>query len=207
MASLNNYILKIYKSKTTLIEQLKGLEYDVSSYDNFSINEIDAMIENEQMDMLVSREDGKKIYVKYLMTKTIRKETVDQIIEDLFEIEHILEKKDTLVIVSLDDPNDTITEKIRYEFDSSGIHIIIRSLNRIQFNILNHTLVPPATILNETEIQELKRQYNLEDLSRLQEISRFDQQALCMCLRPGQVIKINRNSDTALEYINYRVCV
>ena len=166
MASLNNYILKIYKSKTTLIEQLKGLEYDVSSYDNFSINEIDAMIENEQMDMLVSREDGTKIYVKYLMTKTIRKETVDQIIEDLFEIENILEKKDTLVIVSLDDPNDTITEKIRYEFDSSGIHIIIRSLNRIQFNILNRTLVPPATILNESEIQELKRQYNLEDLSR-----------------------------------------
>ena len=206
MAQSTNRTLSIYKSKKTLIEQLKHLDYDVSSYENFSINEIDAMIDNEQLDMLVSNGNN-KIYVKYLMNKTYRKEVIDQLIDDLYEIENVLGKKDTLVIVTMEEPNDTILEKVRYEYDSSNIHIVIRSLNRLQFNILNHTLVPDAIILNEMEIEDLKKRYNLEDLTKLQEISRFDPQALCLCLRPQQVIKITRNSDTALEHNNYRVCV
>ena len=140
MAQSTNRTLSIYKSKKTLIEQLKHLDYDVSSYENFSINEIDAMIDNEQLDMLVSNGNN-KIYVKYLMNKTYRKEVIDQLIDDLYEIENVLGKKDTLVIVTMEEPNDTILEKVRYEYDSSNIHIVIRSLNRLQFNILNHTLV------------------------------------------------------------------
>jgi DNA-directed RNA polymerase subunit H (RpoH/RPB5) len=206
MAQSTNRTLSIYKSKITLIEQLKNLDYDVSSYENFSINEIDAMIENDQLDMLVSN-DKQKIYVKYYMSKTLRKETIDNLIDDLYEIENVLEKKDTLVLVTLEEPNDTIVDKVRYEYDSSNIHIVIRPLSRLQFNILNHVLVPPATILNDLEIDQLKKRYNLENLTKLQEISRFDQQALCLCLRPQQVIKIVRNSDTALEHNNYRVCL
>ena len=206
MAQSTNRTLSIYKSKITLIEQLKNLDYDVSSYENFSINEIDAMIENDQLDMLVSN-DKQKIYVKYYMSKTLRKETIDNLIDDLYEIENVLEKKDTLVLVTLEEPNDTIVDKVRYEYDSSNIHIVIRPLSRLQFNILNHVLVPPATILNDLEIDQLKKRYNLENLTKLQEISRFDQQALCLCLRPQQVIKIVRNSDTALEHNIYRVCL
>jgi DNA-directed RNA polymerase subunit H (RpoH/RPB5) len=206
MAQSTNRTLSIYKSKITLIEQLKNLDYDVSSYENFSINEIDAMIENDQLDMLVSN-DKQKIYVKYYMSKTLRKETIDNLIDDLYEIENVLEKKDTLVLVTLEEPNDTIVDKVRYEYDSSNIHIVIRPLSRLQFNILNHVLVPSATILNDLEIDQLKKRYNLENLTKLQEISRFDQQALCLCLRPQQVIKIVRNSDTALEHNNYRVCL
>jgi DNA-directed RNA polymerase subunit H (RpoH/RPB5) len=206
MAQSTNRTLSIYKSKITLIEQLKNLDYDVSSYENFSINEIDAMIENDQLDMLVSN-DKQKIYVKYYMSKTLRKETIDNLIDDLYEIENVLEKKDTLVLVTLEEPNDTIVDKVRYEYDSSNIHIVIRPLSRLQFNILNHVLVPTATILNDLEIDQLKKRYNLENLTKLQEISRFDQQALCLCLRPQQVIKIVRNSDTALEHNNYRVCL
>ena len=41
----------------------------------------------------------------------------------------------------------------------------------------------------------------------LPEISRFDPQALSLCLRPKQVIRIDRKSDTALEYKYYRVCI
>jgi DNA-directed RNA polymerase subunit H len=208
MALSSNRILSIYKSRNTIIEHLQSLNYDTTDYSEFSINEIDAMNTNNQLDMLVSREDGQKIYVKYLLNiKQLRKDNLDQLIEDLYDIETVLEKKDTLIIITNEEPNDTITQRIKYVYDHSGIFIVLHYIKRLQFNVLKHTLVPSAKILKEDEIESLKAQYNLKTLMDLPEISRFDPQALALCLRPKQVIKIDRKSDTALEYNYYRVCV
>jgi len=191
-----------------MIEQLQNLGYDTTDYAEFSINEIDAMNTNNQLDMLVSREDGQKIYVKYLLNiKQLRKDNLDQLIEDLYDIETVLEKKDTLIIITNEETNDTITQRIKYVYDHSGIFIVLHYIKRLQFNILKHTLVPYAEILKEEDLESLKAQYNLKTLMDLPEISRFDPQALALCLRPTQVIKIDRKSDTALEYNYYRVCV
>ena len=208
MALSSNRILSIYKSRNTMIEQLRNLGYEMTDYAEFSINEIDAMNTNNQLDMLVSREDGQKIYVKYLLNiKQLRKDNLDQLIEDLYDIETVLEKKDTLIIITNEEPNDTITQRIKYVYDHSGIFIVLHYIKRLQFNILKHTLVPDAQILKEDDLESLKAQYNLKTLMDLPEISRFDPQALALCLRPKQVIKIDRKSDTALEYNYYRVCV
>ena len=208
MALSSNRILSIYKSRITIIEQMRNLGYDMTDYSEFSINEIDAMNTNNQLDMLVSREDGQKIYVKYLLNiKQLRKDNLDQLIEDLYDIETVLEKKDTLIIITNEEPNDTITQRIKYVYDHSGIFIVLHYIKRLQFNILKHTLVPDAQILKEDDLESLKAQYNLKTLMDLPEISRFDPQALALCLRPKQVIKIDRKSDTALEYNYYRVCV
>jgi len=208
MALSSNRILSIYKSRNTIIEYLQNLAYDISDYAEFSINEIDAMNTNDQLDMLVSRNDGKKAYIKYLLNiKQLRKDNLDQLIEDLYDIETVLEKKDTLIIITNEEPNDTITQRIKYVYDHSGIFIVLHNIKRLQFNILKHVLVPSAKILQDEEIENLKIQYNMKALMDLPEISRFDPQALAMCLRPKQVIKIERKSDTALEYNYYRVCV
>jgi DNA-directed RNA polymerase subunit H (RpoH/RPB5) len=209
MSLSSNRILSIYKSRNTLIKQLETLEYEVADYAQFSINEIDAMCANDQLDMLVSREkDGGKIYVKYCIhIKQLRKENIDQFVEDLFDIEQVLEKKDILVVVTNDDPNDTILQKLKYLYDHSGILVVVRSLQRLQFNILEHDLVPPATILNKQEIEAVKNKYHVEDVAKFPEISRFDPQALALCLRPGDVIRLERNSNTALYYNYYRTCV
>jgi DNA-directed RNA polymerase subunit H (RpoH/RPB5) len=209
MSLSSNRILSIYKSRNTLIQQLDSLEYEVSDYSKFSINEIDAMCANDQLDMLVSREkDGGKLYVKYcIQLKQLRKENIDQFVEDLFDIEKVLEKKDILVVVTNDDPNDTIIQKLKYLYDHSGILVVVRSLQRLQFNILEHDLVPLATILNKEEVDALKHKYHVEDIAKFPEISRFDPQALALCLRPGDVIRLERHSNTALYYNYYRTCV
>lgn len=208
MALSSNRILSIYKSRNTIIEHLKNLEYDITDYSDFSIIEIDTMYSKNQLDMLVSRHDSKKIYIKYLLNiKQLRKDNLDQLIEDLYDIETILEKKDTLVIITNEEPNDTIIQRIKYLYDHSGIFIVLHNIKRLQFNILNHSFVPTAKILNDNEIELLKSQYNLKTVMDLPEISRFDPQALSLCLRPKQVIRIDRKSDTALEYKYYRVCI
>jgi hypothetical protein len=207
--SSSNRILSIYKSRITITELLDSQEFDVSGYDKFSINEIDTMYSNQQLDMLITHTTKpKKVYVKYYLTaKQIRPTNLDEIIEDLFVIENILTKDDTLIIITEDEPNDTITTKMKYLFDQDKIFVVIHNINRLQYNLLNHRLVPHCTLLEETQIEELKKKYNIKHIMQLPEISRFDPQALAMCIRPGQVCQFNRDSATAMKYQYYRICV
>jgi DNA-directed RNA polymerase subunit H (RpoH/RPB5) len=206
----NNRILKIYNSRKNLLEILEiELSFNVNDYSNFSINEIDAMYSNSQLDMLLQHtSEDRKIYVKYyLSARQIRPANVDEIVEDLFTEENILTQKDTLVIIVDDEPNDTILAKIKYLYDHDGIFIVLHNINRLQFNILKHKLVPDAYILNNEEVEKLQTEYHLKSLSQLPEISRFDPQAMALCMRPGQVVKFIRNSATALDCAYYRICI
>lgn len=205
----NNRILKLFKSRNTLIDQFDNLDYDISNFSEFSINEIDAMNNNDQLDMTIShRKTDAKLYVKhYFNSKQINRANLDNVIEDLYNIDNILNKKDTLVVIIDDEPNDTIITRIRYLHDHDGIFVIIHNINRLQYNILNHSFVPKCTILGDTEVVELKKRYNILSNKQLPEISRFDPQALAMCMRPGQICKFNRESSTAMFYDYYRICV
>ena len=58
---------------------------NISDYNNFSVNEVHAMFENKQLDMLVKDEkNNKKVYVKYHLGKTLRRENMNDYIDDLF---------------------------------------------------------------------------------------------------------------------------
>ena len=208
MTTTSNRILSIYKSRSNLLELLEYQDYNIDDYKGFSINEIDAMYSNDQLDMLLTNESKNKTYVKYYLTnKQIKPQTLDDIIEDLYSIETILTKKDTLIIIIEDEPNDTIISKLKYLYDHDGIFVVIHNIKRLQFNILNHRLVPDCTILDEKAIEELKIKYNIKNIKQLPEISRFDPQALAMCMRPGNVCRFERDSSTAMKYNYYRICI
>jgi DNA-directed RNA polymerase subunit H (RpoH/RPB5) len=209
MTTTSKHTLSIFKSRKNITDILKIQGYDVSDYNSFSINEVDAMFSNSQLDMLLTHTNGiSKTYIKYyLNSKQIKKQTLDEIIEDLFTLDTILEKNDTLIVITEDEPNDTIISHNKYIYDTTGIFVVIHSLKRLQFNILNHKFVPPTVILSPIEVDELKIKYNINKLSQLPEISRFDPHALALSLRPGQVCKHDRNSITAMKTTYYRACV
>jgi DNA-directed RNA polymerase subunit H (RpoH/RPB5) len=192
-----------------MIELLVYQGYDTTEYEGFSINEIDAMYSSAQLDMLVKQTKGeKKAYIKYyLNAKQIRPANLDEVIQDLYEIESILTKDDTLIIITEDEPNDAIITRITYLFNHDGIFVVIHNIRRLQYNILNHKLVPECSILEEPEVEELKKTVNIATTMQLPEISRFDPQALAISLRPGQVVKFNRKSNTALHHTYYRICI
>lgn len=210
MSASSNRILSIYKSRSNILEILSdNLGYNTKEYDGFSINEIDAMFSNSQLDMLIKHSDSeRKVYIKYYLTaKQIRPQNLDDIIEDLFVIENVLTKDDTLIIITEDEPNDTIVTKMKYLYDHDGIFVVIHNIRRLQYNILNHKLVPSCTILKDEDIVKLKNEYNISNLMQLPEISRFDPQALALCIRPGNVCEFRRSSATAMFYNYYRICV
>ena len=203
-------ILSIYKSRTTILDQLESQGYNVGDYIGFSINEVDAMHGNDQLDMLLEtkEEPKRKTYIKYYLTaKQLKPNNLDDMIEDLFIIENVLTKSDNLIIILDDEPNQTIIKKVQYLFDHDGIFVVLHNIQRLQFNVLNHRSVPKCRILNDSEIVEIKKKYNIKDNSQFPEISRFDPQALAMCVRPGNICKFQRNSATAMEYDYFRLCV
>ncbi len=214
MSSLSSsYILEVYNARNIILELLNHQKYDVSEYTTFSVNEINSMYSNSQLDMLVERQsDGSKVYVKHMLNnnnKQIRKENLDELVEDLFDIENVLtnKEKDTIIVISEEEPNDTITTKLKYLYDHDGVFVVVHNIKRLQFNILKHTLVPEIDILDKDEVARLKIEKNFDKLSSLPEISRFDPQALAVGLRPKQICRLIRKSVTSVDATYYRVCV
>ena len=210
MTSTSTRIQTIYKSRNTILDLLKIQNYDTTDYSEFSINEIDAMYANSQLDMLVKHLDNpRKIYIKYyIYSKQLRPNNLDEIIEDLYVIDNVLSKQDTLIVIVNEEPNDKIIEKVKYVYEQSGVFIVLHNIGRLQYNILKHRYVPQMRILSPDEVEEIKMTYNLVGKKfKLPEISRFDPQALVMNVRPGDVCHFKRVSHTALFTNYYRICV
>jgi DNA-directed RNA polymerase subunit H (RpoH/RPB5) len=213
MSSSSNRILSLYKSRITILEYMEELKYDVDEYNNFSINEIDAMFASNQLDMIVKHNtNDTKMYIMYHIfsfksAKQLRPQTLDEITEELYDIENVLTKNDTLIIIIDDEPNDTIRNKTKYMFEKYGIFVVIHNIKRLQFNLLKHIWQPKVKILETVETAQLLDKYNLKSVSQLPEISRYDPLALAIALRPNQVVELLRSSQTALETKFYRVCV
>lgn len=204
----NNTILKISNARKNILEILEIYQgYDVSAYKNFSINEIDAMYTNEQLDMLVKHKNGdKKTYVKFYVNKTLRNNVLDNMVASLFDEEELTDT-DNLIVIVLDEPNESLCTHLNHLFKKKGIFVVVHNIKRLQYNILQHDLVPEMNIINLSDKEELKKRYNLTSLAQLPEIGRFDPQALAMSMRPGDVGEFKRKSVTTLENNYYRICV
>ena len=199
-------ITSIYKSRTNLLALLKIQGYDVSQYDNFGMNEVHAMNTNKQLDIMVVNESGQKAYVKYHLGKPLRRDNITEYVDDLYQLEKTLSKQDSLIIVMKSEMNDTNIAVLNQIWEQDGIHIVIFSLDRLQFNILEHTYVPKHTILTVEETQAMMTKYNIAHLDMLPNISRYDPVAMAIGMRPGQVCRIDRFSKTAVSTPYYRIC-
>ena len=207
----NNVIDLIYKSRKFILEILESQNFNTSEYNDFSIHEIHAMEQSNQLDLLISREEPtkKKIYIKYHLEKTLRLNNIQEFIEDLYVLENILTKNDDLIIIIKDEPNDTLIRIIKDLWEQDGYYIRIIYIKRLQFNILKHVLVPKHIILNDREIEAFKLRYNIaKDMKGLlPTISRFSPVGLAIGIRPGDVCRIERNSKTAINTDFYRICI
>jgi DNA-directed RNA polymerase I, II, and III subunit RPABC1 len=203
----NSTIISIYNSRKHLLEILDERGFTVANYSNFSITDVGILTENNQLDMLLENSTtNKKIYVKYYVTKLIKPQNIYDIVEDLFHLESILEKKDDLMIVIKDEPNDTLLENIKDIWTSEKIYISLVNIKRLQFNILKHTLVPKHTILTDDEKELFMKKYNILDNSQIPDISYFSPVSIVIGLRPDDIVKIERASRTAIASDFYRIC-
>jgi DNA-directed RNA polymerase subunit H (RpoH/RPB5) len=207
--SLNN---KIYKSRGVILDQLRLRGFDVSEYENFSLNEIHVLNQANQLDMYLStdEEDSSKkrrCYVKYQLSGKLTKSLIADYIEDLYNIESMLDENDQLIIILKDKVNTTTRNIISNIYLKEKRFLSVYNINRFLFNILDHSMVPTHIPIPLEEKEKLEKEYNIMSQNQWPEISRFDPVALAIGLRPDQLCKIYRKSPTSSISLYYRLCV
>jgi DNA-directed RNA polymerase subunit H (RpoH/RPB5) len=214
-----NQILQVYNSRKNILEIMNQVySYDINDYDGFSTNEIDTMLSNNQLDMILTKTSQQssqtihKTYIHYSFKDNSENKynpvtKLNQVIEDLFILSNTLSKEDCLIMIYDGEPNDTLISYLEQLYQNDHIFVVVMNIKRLQFNILNHVLVPKIEIISNDDVEELKKKHHIKQLTELPEISRFDPQALAICLRPGNVCKFFRKSPTAMETDYYRFCV
>lgn len=208
----SSLISSIHKSRDTVIEMMNYQEYDVSEYENSTLTETNAKHTANQLDMLFdkAKDDEKtihKTYVNYHLEKALRPGYIQDIVDDLFHVEEVLQKTDTLMIVTREDTSENVLNSIRHLLEKDGIFLIVVNIKRLQFNILNHSVVPKHRTMTDSEVKIVMTKHNLLKITEFPDINRFDPVAVAIGLRPGRVCEITRPSKTSIEGMYYRVCV
>ena len=218
----SSIISQVYKSRITILELMEKQGYNITDYEGFSINEVNTMKTNNQLDMILEKStnpddekmdgekmDGgsRKIYIKYYLAKALRPNNLQEMTDDLFTVEEILTKNDTLFVIVKDELNETLINALKHIWETEKIFIVIQPIKRIQFNILEHILVPRHRILSENEKISIKTKYNIINDGQFPIITRFDPVAQAIGIRPGEVCEIIRPSKTAITEPYYRVCL
>lgn len=207
----NKKINSIYKSRETLLNILNRRGYITDDYSGFNINNIHALYSNNQLDMIVKNKDSaQKVYIKYFLEKGCNASRIYEIIRNIYTNDSLdtdtLTDNDELIIVIKDEPNDT-TQKLQQSiYLQEKKFITIININRLLFNILDHTYVPIHVALSEQQKTQIMEQYNITNDNQFPEISRFDPVAQVIGLRPGQLCKITRPSKTSIISTFYRIC-
>jgi len=211
MSQNSSIVSSIYKARRTILDLLERQGYNTNEYTDFSVSEVNAMVQNSQLDMLLEKREENinksKTYVLFYLNKAIRDKNLHEIIEDLFILEEVLNKDDSLIIITKEEVSEPNCNLLKHIWEQDKIQINMINMKRLQFNILDHELVPPHRVLNNNELQKVKKRYNITENSQFPEISRFDPVATVIGIRPGEVCEIIRPSKTAIQGIYYRLCV
>lgn len=153
-------------------------------------------------------------YVHYHTHQPLKEKQLQYIVHDLFEeideltgVPMLLKETDTLIVIkNMGKPNDAMIRILNHLWEREGVFVIIMSLQYLQFNVLDHVLVPEHTVISEEEVSALRAKYKFTD-EQCPVISRFDPVAQQIGIRPGQICRIARPSKTAVESIAYRICM
>lgn len=202
-------ISKLYKSRKNLLNQLATIGFNTEDYNNFSINEVNVLYQQNKQDMLLKGSNGSSLYVNYSVDKALRPQNIHDLVEDLYHLENVLkpDTHDYLIIVAKEPANETLMNLLIQIYANDKILINIISLAELQFNIMEHSLVPKHTKLTKEETEQVKKDYNISDNSQFPKISRFELIARIIGIKPDEVCRIVRSCPTAITNIYYRICV
>ncbi|PNX49496.1 MAG: DNA-directed RNA polymerase subunit H [Thermoplasmata archaeon M9B1D] len=81
-----------------------------------------------------------------------------------------------------------------------------KEIEKQQFDIMNHDLVPLHIIVSDDEKNELFNKYNITP-DQLPKILDSDPVSISIGAKPGQIVKIIRKSHTAKEAVAYRFVI
>ena len=195
-------LFKVYKTLNKMMEDrgyLKSDEKEIN-YDSF----LETIKEEKCMKgifcKLLDKNDPKKkilLYYQYIPTQKLNMETIKSFIDILSK-----SKVNEGLIIIPGKISDQAKKKIQEIKNELLIEIF--TLSELVVNITEHELVPKHILLSLKEKEDLLKRYRIKD-SQLPKILMSDPVARYLGLKRGDVVKIERKSETAGKYITYRI--
>lgn len=198
-------IERMYRIYMTIKEMLKDRKYDkveagkdISTYDQFKKEfVICGKIEKQNMNLVCKNsKTGVLIMVCFLIDETIKSEHVKK-------IEKMMSGKVTKCILIY--PNDITSQTRKHLENLSGISIEKFAENDLIINITKHKLMPKYEPLTSAEKKLFLKETKFNKI-HLPKISLDDPVSRYYGISRGDILKIIRKSETAGEYVTYRIC-
>jgi len=200
-------------SRKIILEMLTHRNIEVEEYSNFSQEELDIMykanpkitFEMNPIDMVFPKSN---FTIKYVLQPKLRSKDVMKLIEDMIE-ENSIKEKSTIILIVRDTmkTEETIENFFESILKKNNIYVQMFDINKLLYNVTEHTLVPKHEIISTEEKEDLMSKYNLETEDQLPLIKKNDPVAKYHGMRVGNVCKITTHSETHGVYTKYRLCV
>ena len=215
---------KLFASRKVILEMLKKRGFNVETYTNYTIVEIETMRQNsvlqskttsevQPLDILTEPDsNGNKALIKYIFTAKIKVSSIGSLLIELKDSE-ILKEGDSFILITKDRNigkaagQDTIVEsQLEALYNEHKIFVQMFWIDKLITNIMEHEIVPEHNIISTEEKEKLLDQFNISTYNQLPLILKTDPVAMFLGMRRGDVCKIISPSETSGEYISYRYC-
>lgn len=184
---------KILKSFNVIKEMFNDRKYNIIKENNTDI-----------IYILGNNDKNEKILAYYISEKTemTQKKFVSLVNKLYKEFNFNDNDKFIFVLTFLPQDSNDIPDKINEKFSSDKIQLF--HIKRLQFNITKHILSPKYIKLTESEIESLKKDYDLNNIAK---IPIFDPICKYYDMKTNDIFKIIRKSNNAYQYNTYRIVI
>ncbi|WVQ85986.1 hypothetical protein IAT38_008154 [Cryptococcus sp. DSM 104549] len=201
-------LARLWRVSRTVHEMCRDRGYQLADYElNVSFDDFKAKHgpsgsvdrTNMSFDCLHSENTTDKIYVYFCPDKNVGKPAMKTFIGSLDKIgarRGIIIWSEKMSPAAKKVLTDMQAEYSLEDFPESDLLV----------NITNHSLVPKHVIMKPDEKAALIKRYRLKE-TQLPRIMLTDPVARYYGMKRGQVMKIERPSETAGRYITYRICM
>ena len=204
----------IVRSRNTILEILERRGYNVDSYKNMSPETLHkfATTNTELLKIQVTQRDNPESMrstVLYWVDGAIRLRLESEL-NNLWSDEnpeHYDPAKDEIIVLLGEPFHEAFNLHAAKQWNKRKARMSFFQLKNVVSNPANHTFVPPHRKLSPEESSSVVESLHMKSKNEFPHIKyHVDMQARVHGLVPGDIVEIRRPSETAGEYILYRVC-
>lgn len=184
----------IVRSFGTILEMLRDRGEDLDGVEKEHINDVLKVDSIKQVIEIVLND---RIKVIYFTPAKFKWTEVKKYFEDTEPFQLYI-----LIV------QENITQNNMKAIQALNLPVEIHLLNRLQFNITKHVLVPKHEVIRDKdEIDSVLSRFQLKNKYQFPIILKSDPIAKYYGMKNGDLVKITRTSETAGEYVMYRCCL
>lgn len=187
----------IITSFGTILEMLRDRGISIGTVTKHHLDDVLRADQYRQLIEVVVE----KIKIIYYTPPKLRMPDIKKVLEDDIQSE---KKYDLYILVLNENPTQNSMKSL-YEI---SVNLEIHLVKRLQFNITKHALVPKHEVIRDKKIiDDIVDMYKLKNKYQLPLILKNDPIAKYYGMKPGEVVKITRVSESAGSYVAYRCCL